>query len=373
MSPYSFERTYDKWRKFVFKANVHIAILSMVAGVFEFFLLKKEGLFVSIEAYYIFRYIAAPIVYHVLVIGVGYLMMRKRHYADRSADSIPILQLMFLCAGNSITNYEYPVVAASLCFPIFVSIVFDNPKLTRKIGILSYVGLGAVYAQRRFARFFRGVESPQLTMEIFVTGTLLLAACITSWILEKFQMEKKQIMEAMHQHELQLKEELNKCPKTGLLNSSAFQNKLYRETEKSRFTGWPLMLLILDIDNFKMVNEHYGHAKGDKVLILMAETIKKHFKLEELPTRYGGEEFTVLTRQGTVVDLKSRIEAMNREFQSQLFTYIDDPLTVSVGIAEWKPGMTDDQLFDCADKALHRAKNMGRNRVVVWSDAYEKI
>ena len=322
---------------------------------------------IDIKAYYIFRYVAAPIVYHVLVIGGGFVLLRKNSYMDRHGDYVPMVQLVLLCAGNSITNYEYPIVSASLCFPVFVSIIFDNRKLTRDIWLLCYVGLGVLYAQRRFAEFFRGVESPQLPMEMFVTGVLLLAAYLTGRILAKFQTEKKQIMEDMHQREL------NRCPKTGLLNSSAFQNKLYRETEKSRFTGWPLILVIIDMDGFKMVNDNYGHAKGDKVLILMAGMIKKHFNEDEFPSRFGGEEFAIMMRKGTVADVRARIESMNREFQSQLFTYLDEPLTISAGIAEWKAGMTDDQLFDCADKALYRAKNMGGNRIMVWSDAYEKI
>ena len=373
MSPYNFDRTYDKWNKLIRRANLYIAILSVSAGIIEYFILQSSDLFVSGKLYYIFRYIAAPIAYHVIVIGVGYWIMKKFRFAERHGDYVPMIQLTLLCAGNSITNYEYPIVSASLCFPIFVSIVFDNPKMTRDMWLISYVGLGALYAQRCFARYFRGVESPQLTLEMFVTASILLAAYITGRIVAQFQAEKKEIMESMHQHELKLREELNKCPKTGLLNASAFQNKLYRETEKSRFTGWPLLLTIIDIDDFKKVNENYGHAKGDKVLILVAEMIKKHFKEEEFPSRFGGEEFTIMVRRDTVADLKSRIEAMNRDFQAQLLTYMEEPLTISAGIAEWKFGMTDDQLFDCADKALARAKNMGRNRIVVWSDAYEKI
>ena len=179
-------------------------------------------------------------------------------------------------------------------------------------------------------------------------------------------------MEEMHQYELQLQEELSREPQTKLYNSPAFRNKLYRETEKSRFTGWPLMLLIIDIDDFKQINAAYGHARGDKVLERIAEVIKKHFKEEEFPARYGGEKFTALVREGTVVDLKACAEALRRDFAAQTYTFMDEPITVSVGIAEWKKGMTDEKLFDCADKALYRAKEMGKDRTVVWSDAYEK-
>lgn len=373
MSPYNFERTYDKWKWFVFKANVYVAALSLVVGLIEYLLLKEQGLPVNREDYYRLCYVLLPLLYHLVVIGGGFLLMKRCHFTERNGDYVPMLQLLLICIGNTVINHEYPIVAASLCFPIFVSIIFDNPRMTRNIWLLSHIGLVALYVQKRFTGFFRGAEDDHFTEELFVTGSMLLAAYITGNILAGFQAEKKKIMESMYQHELQLKEELNKCPKTGLLNSSAFQNRLYRETEKSRFTGWALRLLIMDMDNFKRINDIYGHAKGDKVLILMADIIKKHFKAEEFPSRFGGETFAVIVREGTVPDLKSRMDAMNRDFQTQLFTYIDEPVTISVGIAEWKQGMTDEQLFDCADKALQRARNMGRNRIVVWSDAYEKI
>lgn len=373
MSPYNYEKTYEKWKKVVFKGNIYIVALSLAVGVGNYFLLQKNNLFTSNWIYYMFRYVLAPALFYIALLWGGAALMKLNYFAERRGDYIPIIQLSLICAGNAIANYEYPVVAGNLCFPIFVSIIFDNAKMTKVICAISYVELLCLYGQIRVAEYFRGVKNPNVTIDIFVLGSLILAAYITCLILNKFHAEKKQEMEEMHRYEIQLREELNKDPKTGLLNSSAFMNKLYRETEKSRFAGWPLMIVIMDVDDFKRINDSYGFAKGDKVLTETAETLKKYFPAKEFPARLSGEEFVAIVRKGTVVDLKERMESLNREFASQSYSYVEEKLTMSIGIAEWKKGMTDQQLFISAEKALRRAKELGKNRIVVWSDAYEKM
>ncbi|MBO5094163.1 MAG: GGDEF domain-containing protein [Lachnospiraceae bacterium] len=372
MSPYNFERTYDKWKKLVFHANILIATLSLATEVGGTLILYRQNLIKQTIPVYMLRYLIIPAAFNYSVILAGFFLMKKKKYAGRRGDYIPLIQLLILCTSDAAAHHIFPIVVASLCFPIFVSSVFDNPKMTRNIWLLSHVGILAVALQRKYDEIHYGTECEYLAMDTFVAVSLTLAAYITCRILTRFQSEKKQIMEEMHQYELQLQEELNKEPQTKLYNASAFRNKLYRETEKSRFTEWPLMLLILDIDDFKQINVTYGHARGDKVLERIAEVIKKHFKEEEFPSRYGGEKFTILVREGTVIDLKARTEALRRDFASQTYAFMEEPVTVSAGIAEWKKGMTDEKLLDCADKALYRAKEMGRDRTVVWCDAYEK-
>lgn len=373
MSPYNFDRTYEKWKNLCSKANLYIATLTFIAEVLGYFILKQQNMITDSISYYMFRYLVSPTIFNYGVVIVGRMLIKKQRFAGRRGDFIPLVQLMILCTSSSVTHHIFPIVTGSLCFPIFVSTVYDNPKITRNIWLCSYLGVLAVFMERKFVEIYRGIACPYLAMETFVACALTLAAYITCRILAQYQSEKKQIMDDMHQYELQLQEELNLETKTGLYNYSAFRNKLYKETEKSRFTEWPLMLLIMDIDDFKKINDTYGHARGDEVLKRLAQVLKKHFHADEFPSRYGGEEFTVIVREGTIADLKARAEAMRRDFAAQIYGFMDEPVTLSVGIVEWKKGMTDEKLFDCADKALYRAKELGKDRIVVWDDTYEKI
>lgn len=373
MSPYNFDRTYEKWKKLVENGNLLIAIVTLCTEVLGYFILKGNNQITTSISYYVTRFLIAPTLFNFGTLSISYFMMQSPHFAGRKGDYIPLVELLILCTSGAITHHIFPVIAAGLCFPIFVSIVYDNPKITRNIWLLSFLSLSAIYMERWYCQVYMGTDSPFLLMETMVNCALIISAYITCMILLKFWAEKKQIMEEMHKYELQLQEELNREPRTGLYNASAFLNKLYKETEKSRFTQWPLMCMMIDVDDFKRVNDTYGHAKGDKVLERAAVILQKHFKEEEFPTRYGGEEFACIVREGTIVDLKARAEAMRQEFMAQSYDFMDEPVTMSAGIAQWKVGMNDEALFEAADKALYRAKNMGKNRIVIWSDAYEKI
>lgn len=135
----------------------------------------------------------------------------------------------------------------------------------------------------------------------------------------------------------------------------------------------PLALIMLDIDNFKVYNDAYGHLSGDQTLVRIAEIIKRIIKRPgDLAARYGGEEFVVIlmntTAQGAAVvaeEIRKSIEGLGIENRE-----IDDVITVSLGIASLVPEkeMDPNDLIEAADKALYKAKENGRNRVVIWEN-----
>ncbi len=366
------DQTYEKWKRCIVRADIYIMALILLTEIASYFIMKKAGLIFDTVRFFMIRYVAAPSLFNAAVIVTGLLLLRTRRFAGRRGDYIPLIQMLLLCTSAAITHHIFTILAGSLCFPVFVSVVYDRPRITRNVWLLTYPALLAVYAERKYAEIVFGTESPYLIMDTFVAAALTLAAYLTCREVVKYQAEKRQIIDEMHRYELELREELNRESKTGLYNYGAFQNKLYRETEKSRFTRWRLLLVIMDIDHFKWVNDTYGHAQGDIVLKRLADLLKKYFKTEEFPTRYGGEEFTAIIREDTLEELTERIEKIREEFSAQEYGFMDERLTLSAGIAQWKPGMTDKNLFDCADKALYRAKEEGRDQIVIWTGEGEK-
>jgi len=128
-------------------------------------------------------------------------------------------------------------------------------------------------------------------------------------------------------------------------------------------------LLILDLDNFKKVNDTHGHEVGDQVLVQLAEVLRKNIRFEDMPFRYGGEEFVVLVpTDQTNSNLGDIIaERLRGAVEKQIFE-CDDSLslreTVSIGVAFFPlHGATTHEIIRAADNALYQAKNSGRNRV----------
>ncbi len=153
---------------------------------------------------------------------------------------------------------------------------------------------------------------------------------------------------------------------TKLHNHRYFQDHLTREIKRLSRTGEDLSMILLDLDDFKKLNDRHGHAAGDEVLVRMARLMNDNVRESDLLARYGGEEFVILT-PGTnlegAVSLAEKIR-MSAENSPQIVddTYRAITVTLSCGVAQFRG---DRKLFFReADRALYRAKAMGKNCVV---------
>lgn len=154
---------------------------------------------------------------------------------------------------------------------------------------------------------------------------------------------------------------------TGLLNRRGCDKKLQALSLDNIHSS-----LVIDIDHFKKVNDSFGHSVGDKVIQLVAKIIKEHVTPDDIPVRYGGEEFVVVlsnksqqfahTMAEKIRLAIAKLKLVQRQSNTQL-----PSITVSIGVAELHNNMTWATLFNNADQALYQAKNSGRNCCVLAS------
>jgi diguanylate cyclase (GGDEF)-like protein/PAS domain S-box-containing protein len=167
----------------------------------------------------------------------------------------------------------------------------------------------------------------------------------------------------------QLREQAIRDPLTDLFNRRYLDETLDRELSRAEREGYPLCIVMMDLDHFKDVNDVYGHEAGDVVLKSLADVISAQCRHGDFACRYGGEEF-VLVMPNICLDSTSRrateihqgIEGLNIPYgRYNLST------TISMGIACYpQHGSTKEELLRAADKALYVAKHAGRNRVAVY-------
>ncbi len=158
---------------------------------------------------------------------------------------------------------------------------------------------------------------------------------------------------------------------TGLNNRRQFEVRLKQEIATTKRQKNPLCAMMIDIDFFKKVNDTYGHASGDAVLRAVASVIKEHLRESDIPSRYGGEEFAVLLPYTHIDEAQIVGERLRKAVESTPVP-IDKKninVTISMGLAEFNPEETGEELFERADKALYEAKESGRNRVCINKDA----
>lgn len=157
-------------------------------------------------------------------------------------------------------------------------------------------------------------------------------------------------------------------PLTGLLNRRGMDARL--EALLAPAPPAEFSLLMIDIDHFKSINDHFGHALGDAVIRNVADAIRKCIRGGDHAVRYGGEEFLVILPDTPVDGASTVAETVRARVASlRLVRRRDDfrlpPFTVSVGVAGYQPGDNADALLQRADSALYRSKEQGRNRVSV--------
>jgi len=153
-------------------------------------------------------------------------------------------------------------------------------------------------------------------------------------------------------------------PVTGVWNRHQGNELLVAETTQHEQPTRQSALLMLDIDNFKTINDRFGHQAGDEVLVEMAQRLVEAVRGTDMVARWGGEEFVVLLHGCTIEDAAARAERIRLQIADTLFPGVGT-VTVSIGAA---PLMDDDDLeawLGRADKALYQAKRAGRNTVVV--------
>ncbi|HUB05797.1 MAG TPA: GGDEF domain-containing protein [Myxococcales bacterium] len=154
---------------------------------------------------------------------------------------------------------------------------------------------------------------------------------------------------------------------TQCFNKRYFMEFLEREMARGQRYGRPLSLMMFDLDHFKKVNDTHGHLAGDHVLREMAHAIRGKVRKEECLARYGGEEFALVSPESGPARVRKFAEKLRQIVEGHEFAFDGKsiPVTISVGVADMTPAMTDPAHFiKVADANLYLAKKQGRNRVV---------
>ena len=168
--------------------------------------------------------------------------------------------------------------------------------------------------------------------------------------------ELSEVSELVHQDQL-----------TGALNRRGLDAAFDRETKLVDRSHAPLCVALLDIDNFKRMNDTMGHHAGDQALVHLCNVIKEALRPSDSVARYGGEEFVIILPEVTLNEAAHTIERLQRELTKRFFMHENERvlITFSAGVAQRLENEPQDELIGRADKAMYQAKNTGKNRVVI--------
>lgn len=152
---------------------------------------------------------------------------------------------------------------------------------------------------------------------------------------------------------------------TQLPNREGWDERLGFEHDRWQRYGRPVALAVIDIDHFKQVNDSFGHKAGDRVIQLVAKTLRERLRTTDFVARYGGEEFVALLPETSCEQANTVLDELRIYVGGMPFHFQGKPVrvTVSVGLSCFREGVEPETVFEEADKALYTAKTSGRNRL----------
>ncbi|QZA79065.1 diguanylate cyclase [Deefgea tanakiae] len=185
--------------------------------------------------------------------------------------------------------------------------------------------------------------------------------------------EARQQADEAHHRVMELEAELSKLSDkvredqlTGALNRRGLEEAYEVETSRAMRTSSPLAIALLDIDNFKKLNDSQGHAAGDTALIHLVKVVKDLVRPTDTVARYGGEEFVVLMPETDIAGAIQVMQRVQRELTKRFFMHNNEKMliTFSAGVTLYRAGEARDASIERADQAMYHAKKSGKNRVI---------
>lgn len=270
-----------------------------------------------------------------------------------------------------IVSFFYLISSMHFCYLVIKNSLENKDKLKIILGII-YGLYVVVMILRIFSSFMmnsNGLNLPEtptysLTLLYIIFFDLLQIFIIIIYVVRELNAELTEANQRFKK--LSYIDNL-----TGINNNRAVLEILEAELHNADLTNECVSIVLLDIDNFKNVNDKYGHVFGDEVLVKLADTLKNTIRKSDIVGRYGGEEFLVILPNTRVIDAKLFMDRIISNVNEIKWDDKDYQLMFSAGIFEYHKNHTTKDirsLVDKADQAMYNAKNNGKNRVVIYSD-----
>lgn len=308
---------------------------------------------------YIILNVFIPTTSNLIIWFTGRQIIRK--YQDNIIpeiyEAMPLYILTLIIVVSIIIHYNYPVLYTLIACPIFMCIVYGSNKVNWQLFLISQfeiitISLSSISELNKLPSNY--------LIYMFLSCIITIFAYIYSRLVIKYEKEKELKLVLSENRNAQLLKEISQDGLTRLDN----YRSLFNTTKKWISYKKKLYFCIIDIDDFKSVNDTYGHEFGNTVLINLAKELQNINQSNIFIARYGGEEFGILFADYEYTEAYNIINDIRIKFNNIKYENIPQQFTFSGGITEYKKNNTVHDLFDAADKNLYKAKRTGKNKIM---------
>ncbi|MCL1983260.1 MAG: GGDEF domain-containing protein [Clostridiales bacterium] len=363
---------YRKWNRLLFRVYWAVFGVFVVFAAILYFYQQFGHNPEAIQFDFRF-YIALPIITIFILLSVTnilYYLAFSRWTSFIQACYILTVYII-LCTVIISINYHNFMLYTLYAGPIMLSVLYLD------VNVINYTCLTCVAAYTVASLvFILPYGNPEYygwtTYSLFTAFTLLAIAYIIARLILARINEAVDTAKSLAMEKEQLSRELERDSFTRLFNHIAFYQRLDQCIQNAQNANTVFSLIIMDIDDFKQINDNFGHANGDIVLLKFVETINKEISADDLAFRYGGEEFIMLCPK-PIDYAVSLAERVRKRFSSHVFAQLSgNRVTVSSGVCEYESSFGGRrEFFSAADKALYYAKQDGKNRTAAANGSYK--
>lgn len=350
---------YDKYRKQLINLHGLTVLIIAVAEIVAYLLLiyADAGTAQTRRTYLLFK-VAIPIVINIMGCFAARYVSEKKKLSYDTKNAVVICISLLTAIVVAVSHKEIAVAFAAFVFPIFLAGMFNNKKYLN----ISFIAAIVLLSVDLFfvPNAYHGVET--VVNYIAIYG-IMIVAYLFGYISIDFHELNSMIIQNQAMTNDRLREKIKTDSMTGLYNREQMFIEIDRAILNNIENNSNFCFAMIDIDDFKTVNDTYGHIKGDAVLMRLSELILKYCSKGDMACRFGGDEFAVVFNNKRITEAQRITQKISKAFAASSYDFTDEKITISAGISEYRPGMTGEELFDAADDKLYSAKEEGKNRV----------
>lgn len=351
---------YDNYRKQLINLHGFTIIIVTIAELAAYFLLVNQGkCSLSLYSSYLWLKVILPISINALGYMTAVIINRHSIFGCETKNSALVNISLTAAASVSLFHREFIASFSAFIFPIFLSGIFNEKKYLHKSLIISllFLILNLLLAK---AETYTDLESIINYIAFF---GIIIVAYLFGCISIDFHNLNFFIIENQATTNNRLRNKIKHDSLTGLYNRDTMFSEIEKSIEAYKTNHTPFCLAILDVDDFKQINDLYGHNKGDAVLKKMSKVLTDVCDKNDCICRFGGDEFAIIFNDKNINDANTVLERIVGDFSSTSYAFTSKEITCSCGIAEYNEKMSASDIFNKADKNMYNAKNNGKNQL----------
>ena len=351
-----------QWCRYIVNAGYAVSGLIVLAHVIWFF--AARSILAWPPEIYLRNYILLPAAGLLALCLLVSFMVNQDRIPLGMKEFFSLALFILISFYLTMTHGIAKVLLCAFLLPLFASTLFSSVKITRAILWLNSAALLILGAKW----YLSGILDGDRIMELFVALFLFICAYLIARLLIRNGQNHYDALAHSDDAQKYMQEQLLLDPFTGLLNRRTFDTDLEKMWREGRGSGTTAAAAMIDIDDFKFVNDRFGHAAGDRVLLNFSRVLKSIRSDNIRVYRIGGDEFAVLFRDSTASGAFEICDQIREQMRNASLRDSDNhKVTISCGLASMVPdGRAAAALTSAADMALYKAKNEGRNRVVKY-------